>query len=78
MDKSKYEIKKEWRTTADGQVFEARAITKKAKRIIARATGHLPLDTGADLRTYYGEDGMRAVEDSITETCDLLAADFPE
>jgi hypothetical protein len=77
MNEIDFEIWGAWRSVVDGQEYEAVAKTKRSKRVIARATGHLSLDTEDALDRTFGEAGRAAVEASINDACKQLALRFP-
>ena len=79
MNANDFDIEGSWRIDEEGaQTYEAVAKTRKSKRVIARATAHVSLDTGDALDRAYGALGRKAIEDSTNDTCMQLALKFPE
>lgn len=62
-----YKIKKEWTSREDVQVFVAKAVSPTG-RILGKVTVDMDLITGFDLKQYYGESGVKAVEESAVST----------
>jgi len=78
MQADKFNVTGSWQRTAEGHVFEAVARTAdKAKRTIAVARGQMSLDVAHDLDHYVGAAGVKAVEQSILDTCKQMALAFP-
>jgi hypothetical protein len=73
-----FEIDAKWQSAPEGRIFEVRAVEKGTKKVIARVTCHAPKDEGDDLRLFWGDEGIKAIEKSAKETCDLLARGLPE
>jgi hypothetical protein len=78
MDPANFTITGTWRSVEDGQEFEAVARTNdKAKRVVAKATGHASFNNLDVLRTLLGVDGRATLEASVTGACRQLALVFP-
>jgi len=65
--KVKMKLKMEWRATEEGWVLDGRVISSKAKRILARATFHLPYDQTELVENIIGKDAKKEAEKVLTD-----------
>jgi hypothetical protein len=78
MDASKFNVTGSWQKASDGHVYEAVARTAdKAKRVVAATRAHLPVDVAHDIDHYLGAEGVKAIEQSVNDTCKRLAEGAP-
>jgi hypothetical protein len=80
MQADKFKVTGSWQQQKeDGHVYEAVAkTTDKAKRTIAVARGQMSLDVAHALDHYIGAAGVKAIEQSVDDTCKQMALASPE
>jgi hypothetical protein len=68
------ELKMEWRATDEGWILDGRVLSKKTKRILARATFHLPYDQAEVVENIIGKDAKEGARKVLTDLLNDIAS----
>jgi len=73
-----FDIDTHWRAVKDGWEFEAVARAAVTRRVIARSTGHLGVDTQTNIESYLSVEAREIIEKSVYDACESLARNAPK